>query len=403
MKYGILIGISFLIYGFYGFYVSQVDLTATKEQLALNSKSLFYDYKGVMNVHSIRSTGSGTPESVIEEAKLAGLDFLVLTEVNDFPRPVQLEGYHGKLLVFVGGEYSFLDSRIIYLSLNRAKTYSSMGAMQLHLTDLLSRSKPELKDELLILTSPYQGRYTWSGPYPPGLDGIEVVNLKEMYQRAWTSSPVSFLWSFVVLPFNVQYAFLRLFNPPDAELQLWNKLNQGDQFSYGYLGNDSTAKAIPFQKTNIRFPSHERSFLTASNHLLLRSELTGNAAKDREKIFRALKNGQFYMSIDLLADPKGFEAYVKRGSQIFPLGSRTQLKPGMQLVAQLPREPRYYYEIVVFRNGERVATTNEKEISYSIQEPGSYRVIVRVIPTYPIPDGKKWLTWIYANPFTITK
>ncbi len=32
---------------------------------------------------------------------------------------------------------------------------------------------------------------------------------------------------------------------------------------------------------------------------------------------------------------------------------------------------------------------------------GVYRVIARVFPTLTLPDGQRWITWIYSNPFYV--
>jgi hypothetical protein len=41
------------------------------------------------------------------------------------------------------------------------------------------------------------------------------------------------------------------------------------------------------------------------------------------------------------------------------------------------------------------------EIDYAITTPGVYRLEVRVIPLLPLPDAKKWIGWIYTNPFFV--
>jgi hypothetical protein len=73
----------------------------------------------------------------------------------------------------------------------------------------------------------------------------------------------------------------------------------------------------------------------------------------------------------------------------------------MKLKAHLPSEPTAFYELVVFKNGEREATSNEMDLNYTLSGPGIYRVIVRVSPFLPFPEGKKWITWIYTNNFYV--
>ncbi|MCB0412063.1 MAG: hypothetical protein KDD22_06020, partial [Bdellovibrionales bacterium] len=153
----------------------------------------------------------------------------------------------------------------------------------------------------------------------------------------------------------------------------------------------------------ISFPSYESLFAIGSNHILLRSELTGNGKADREKVLHALKAGQFYFSIDLLGNPKGFNAFIidKKSSKIYLMGSEVSLKPGMELQVRLPGAPFVPFDIDIYRNGERILTSNSHVTQLAIHEPGVYRVRVRVIPTFPLPDGKKWIPWIYSNPFYV--
>lgn len=136
--------------------------------------------------------------------------------------------------------------------------------------------------------------------------------------------------------------------------------------------------------------------------MILNSELTGSYAKDRSKILRALKRGQFYISVDILGNPKGFNVTIVDGDKTLLMGSRLPLKSGLKLKAHLGTEPSAFYEIVLLKDGIRESTSNQPELEYEIKEHGTYRVIVRVSPLLPLPDAKKWITWIYSNPFFVT-
>jgi hypothetical protein len=151
----------------------------------------------------------------------------------------------------------------------------------------------------------------------------------------------------------------------------------------------------------IKFPAYQKSFELLSNHVLLPSELNGNVARDRGKLLQAIKAGNFYLSLDMLGDPKGFIAYIQDKTQIHLMGSDLRFHRGLKLVAQLPAVPKDFYEIVVYRNGESVYISNEPILKYQIKEPGVYRILVRVSPFLPFPEGKKWFSWIYTNNFYV--
>jgi hypothetical protein len=387
-------------YLIYGLYLSQYDLRIIPKELTADHPPGFHDYKGVTNVHSTLSSGSGDIMGIIHAAQSAELDFISFTDLNIFEKPKQFEGQHGNLLVFIDGEYSYINSRLLNYFAKTNRHLQGVGQSQVLFADLLSQAKRPEDLGIFVLAHPFKPRFKWTGEYPPGLDGLEIINLKSVWQDAWIDTKLSFLWSLFVYPFNDRLALIRLFQLPEEELRLWDELSQKRRV-IGIAGTDAEAK-IAVGGTSLRFPSYETLFSLVRDHVLLRSELTGNPLTDSEKISRAIRQGQFYMSLDILAEPKGFNAYVEdQQGEISPIGSDVKLGPDMKLVVNLPQKPQVPFDTMIFRNGERMMTSNSQRTDFFIHEPGVYRVMVRVIPTFPLPDGKKWVPWIFTNPFYV--
>lgn len=389
-----------IAYFMYGFYISQVESSVIPLELKPENAPGYYDYRGVSNVLTELSNGSSTPQQVIADAKTAGLDYLVLTDRNRFGETTNVSGYHGNVLVLDEGEYSFLDSRLLLYSLNHNQLPSDSNDNSIYFTDLLTQTWSPSSDKLVVLAHPFNQGPTWTGPYPTGLDGIEILNPKSIAKKAWERSKLSVLWSFITYPFNARFAFLRLFREPSEEIGLWDKLNESRP-TWGFAGADANARAIPLANYLVKFPSYALSLSVVSNHILLPTELTGNFEKDREKIFYALKRGQFYTALDLIGNTKGFIAKIEDRDESHLMGSKIKMKKGLKLFARLPIEPKDFYEIVVIKNGEKEAISNAQELGYEIKSPGVYRVVVRVSSSLPLPDGRKWITWIYTNPFFV--
>ncbi|WP_413559131.1 hypothetical protein [Bdellovibrio sp. HCB209] len=398
-----LVALSFLVvtYFLYGFYLNQFDTSIVPRQLTAAHNSDYYDYKGVLNVHTDLTAGSASPSFVVTSAKLANLDFLIFTDLNLFNMPTSFESYHGNLMVMSAGKYSYLDSRLIYYSLVQDSIGNNLGDAQVKLSDLLSQKTGANKDSLTILAHPYKAGYSWNGEIPSGLDGFELWNLKSLSNRAWYESKLSTIWSLLLYPFNPRLSFLRLYTEPTDEIALLDKVSQERKIVV-YAGSEASARAIPLANYFIRFPSYKRSFEIMSNHVLLKSELTGSFNGDRAKIFNALKQGNFYLAMDILGDPKGFIATIDDDKQSYLMGSEIKLKKGMRLKVNLPTTPKDFFEIVIYKDGESVARINQPTAVFSIDKPGVYRVQVRVTSMLPLPDAKKWFTWIYTNPFYVT-
>lgn len=401
MKKLVFLTVFIFLYLIYGLYLAQYDLKIVPTNLSAESPNGFHDYKGVTNVHSVVSTGSGEIQQIIDAAQAAGLDFISLTDLNSFEKPMTFSGYHSNLLVFVDGEYSYLNSRLLNVLATTDKHLKGVGRSQVLFAELLSQKQRESDLGLLVLAHPLKPNYRWAGDYPEGLDGLEIINLKMVWQSAWLKEKLSFFWSLLTFPFNDQLALLRLFRAPEEEVILWDELSQ-KRHTIGLAGADADAKLALSKTLFFRYPSYQTLFSLVRNHVLLRSELTGNYASDSEKIGAAVRGGQFYMSLDILGDPKGFNATVVNDKgEVSPMGSQLTFEPGLKLQINLPQKPKVPFDVIVYRNGERVLNSNALSTSYNVQEPGVYRVMVRVIPTLPLPDGKKWIPWIYANPIYV--
>ncbi|MFN7263114.1 MAG: hypothetical protein ACK5RO_04950 [Pseudobdellovibrionaceae bacterium] len=384
----------------YGFYLSQTNLSVVPRELSREVPLGFYDYRGVINVRSNLSNGSSSPQEIISDAKNAGLDFLILTDRNQYDVATSAATYSSNLLVLTEGEYSFLDSRLMYISSSKEIRPESSADANIFFADLLSQRSTEKRDSLLVMAHPFNPQLTWTGSIPTGMDGLEVLNPRSISQKAWLRSKADVMLSLLVYPFNPRYSFLRLFREPSQELALWDQVSQERRF-LAFAGSDASARAIPLTDYLIKFPAYQKSFELLSNHVLLPSELNGNVARDRGKLLQAIKAGNFYLSLDMLGDPKGFIAYIQDKTQIHLMGSDLRFHRGLKLVAQLPAVPKDFYEIVVYRNGESVYISNEPILKYQIKEPGVYRILVRVSPFLPFPEGKKWFSWIYTNNFYV--
>lgn len=356
-----------------------------------------------MNIHSNLSIGSEPLSVILTEAKKAENKFIMLTDLNPQVKSPD-DSYLQNVGVLQGAKYGYKDSRLIYYSTKEKNLGLKAGESQLMLSDQLSQSNTKNADSLIVLAHPYRnGEYTWKGELPDGLDGIEIANLKSLAQRSWNYSKLSTVWSILLYPFNPKLALMRLFQEPTEEIMLFDQVSQKRKL-VAFQGAEASARAIPLADWLVKFPSYERVLSISSNHLLLTSELSGNMNSDKTKILAGLKSGQFYICFDALGDPKGFEAYLldETKQKKYSMGSSVKSAQDMKFYFKLPVEPTSFYEVVLYKNGERLDTLNTFEGLFPVQGPGVYRIQVRISPRFPLPDAIKWLTWIYTNNFYIT-
>lgn len=387
----------FLVYTFIGFiaYQASFPIVSSKHGV-LNNK--FYDYAGITHVHTESSTGSGTLDEVISAAATTNCHFLVITDLNNGLDLEEVNGYRKNVLVIRGGEYSFLSGHILGYDLPDNTNLRGPGQNQIFFNERLNQKKENPGDGFLIAAHPFLPHQSWTDMSFPGLHGMEVLNLDSIWSYALEKYPLSVFWSILILPFNSDLAYLRLFDDASRELRVWDQQLSTRSF-VGFAGNDTRANVIPYPGETYKIPSYQQSFKLLKNHVILASELTGSYREDREKIMGALKAGSFYMSLDVIGNPSGFYFLAEQNRKEYLLGRTVKLSQG-PIILSIDLgidEMTAPFEVNLFRDGQKIHTSNTTKTRFEVNKAGSYRVEVRVIPTLPVPDGKKWIPWIYTN------
>jgi hypothetical protein len=379
----------------------RIDINVRSPIVAKYSSKHFFDYAGTLNVHSEKSTGTGGWSEIAAQAKAAGLDFIVLTDSNDFTPPLQKQGYIDDVLIIVGGEYGFVDYSLLNFGFENTNHLKGRGRSEVVFNEILSTKKSSPSEGVFVLAHPFKPGYQRPDPFPLGLDGIEIYNLKSIWQNAWLNKRSTFLWALFLYPISVEWAFTRIFvTYQRPEFGYWDQVAR-HQKVLGYAGADADARAkMPWGRP-LAIPSYQTSFSILKNHVLLRSELTGSGDQDRGKILQALKSGSFYMSFDLIGDPTGFECYVlTKEGRIISMGESVSSSLGAKLVVELPEKPLKDFEVIVTKDGQTLLTSTSLKTEVDISTPGTYRASVRVRLQFPF-EGRRWVDWITTNPFWI--
>ncbi|WP_338865318.1 CehA/McbA family metallohydrolase [Myxococcus stipitatus] len=110
-----LFGLVVLVLGICGFFTVPASLTDYPVVLPKEGEPRWA--RGAFHVHSTRSDGRGSPLAVARAAKAAGLDFVVLTDHNDFtpPAPTWVDG----VLLVPGVEISTSAGHLVAFGMER--------------------------------------------------------------------------------------------------------------------------------------------------------------------------------------------------------------------------------------------------------------------------------------------
>lgn len=388
----LFLALTFVMVSFavYGFYISQFEIRVVPPQTGQpGEKTTFlYDYKIALDVYSHLSSGSGNALTIAEEAKKARLNFVLISDTNSY-YDLDTDKYLFGVGVLSGSKVVQENRQFIYYSSTKKDFFTKSA-----------NDFAEDSDALIIETHKINAPYEVAELNKLKFDGLEVLNFKSIAQKSWIDSRLSTIWSILCYPFNPRLALTRLYKEPSAELAVFDQLSQLRKVSF-FMGAEATARAIPFADWLIKFPSYEMSFNIASQHVFLTSELTGDITNDSQKVLEALKRGHSYVAFDALGDATGFESYIIENRKKLLTGDEINFTKNLRLYYKLPVEPIPFYEVILFKNGQRVDHLNTFEGLFSIDSPGVYRIQVRLSPTFPLPDATKWIPWIYTNNFYV--
>lgn len=382
-----------VIYLSYGLIISQVNIKPPSSGKVKNTLQKYFDYKGVINVHSQEGAGQGTIPEIIKSAYEAQLDFIIFTENTFSESSKSNDRYEENILVLNGREYSYLKSRLMLIDPKfDFSQVKNAGDAHLFLSDYLEQNR----DGFVILKHPTKSGYEWEGEFAKGIDAIEIISLRSHWRESWDLSKWNFISSLLMYPFNSEYAFLNIYQDPKKNLKLWYEISQNRKI-IGLIGSDAKSKLKIFGDNFLRFPTYKQLFQLSSNHLILNSELTGQLQSDSQKVFEALSEGQFYFSLDFLGDPKGFNFYAKlKDGRTKLMGSEIQNSKSIEICFDKPDLNLTRSWALIYLNGKKIHSFSESSC-FQTQEPGNYNLIYYRKIKRPWPFRSLTVPWIYSN------
>jgi hypothetical protein len=172
-------------------------------------------------------------------------------------------------------------------------------------------------------------------------------------------------------------------HPPARNLAEWDRLGARRRV-VGIGGIDAHQIGVRVAgRVPLRLMAYRRSFSFLRTHVLLDGPLTGDAARDRDRLYAALRAGRCYLAMDRLAPARGF----RFGGEGVAMGEEVEARP-LALHARLPRAA----DVTLLHDGQPVARDHAAELAHRVEEPGVYRVAA-TLPAHGRPR-----TWILSNP-----
>jgi hypothetical protein len=336
----------------------------------------------VIHVHSTYSDGTASVPELLEEARNAGVEGLLLTDHDTLAaRRDGWEGDHDGVFLLVGLEVSPKEGHYLAFGLEEPIDHRRLSPAEIatavraagavgFAAHPFSRGGHMLAHSLARRIVRPHG---WDAlDQDGGVDGLELWSVLTDAAEAWRTPAEAVRWM-------RQPEAAVAVGPPAHHLAVWDWLSARRRVP-AIGGLDDHQRGVRF-RGRVRSPvPHWRTFNLLRTHLLCDRPLIGEVEADRQTIIRALREGAAWLHCPIVAPAEGcrFWAESPDGSTI-EMGAEGAAEPSV-LRLRLPRSA----DVKVVRDGELIQAESAAQLDLEISEPGAYRVEARA-------DGRFWL------------
>lgn len=358
----------------------------------------FHHYKGIFHVLTTYS-GADIDYPGLKQT-VADYDFVITTEKNSYESRIR-------------GEGGFYDSLTILPEIQVSLPGDSGWFASLDVPDFTSVSHGDRFD----LYSPREN---------PFADGFNVALYSDHPDMGWTSADSSVqsveIWNFesgwrnMFSPFFSVTSFLlsdhlpwllnKFMTYPESGIKWINRPTAEPLVLIGGSGAIEPKKWLGIW--NVQFPSYPSVIKTSVLHLLTEPSLTHSAYQNTLVINHAIREGQFFVSNDLLAPADGFRTWMTIRGKSY---TNIHLHADPDSAIWSMRIPKTESELILrlFKNGSVWKEfENPADQNILIENDGSYRAEVWQIrkPWYGFllfwRDNADWaLPWIFTQNYRI--
>ena len=342
-----------------------------------------YVYKGAIHIHTKLSDGTGDLKTVVNAAKKAGLDWIIITDHNYYDTD---EGIFDGIYVIKGEEISPHDSNH-YLALGINKNIEPENNPQIYVDKVREQGGfgfAAHPDEGTIVdengkiyhrkNSHHCIPWTDKNIKP---DGIEIWNWFSNWADNYNDKNI----------FTIAYSFLfrhKIVNSPSKiTLDWWDKLNNETENIVPAIGG-TDAHALKYFPVTV-FP-YETCFKTVNNIISLPEELSKDFEVAKHQILNALKNGNNIITNRHICKelPK---IYVTTSANTYYCGNNIELDNN----CCLHFEANQVMKVCLMYNGKELKKYTSDKFIHTITKSGKYRLEV----------SYKNKGYLYTNPFNV--
>ncbi len=325
-------------------------------------KKQFFNYLGAIHIHTKLSDGTGDINSISKAAKKAGLNWIIITDHNNFDIK---EGFYNGVCVIKGEEISPCSSNH-YIALDIKNLINPSDDTQKFVDEVRAQggfgfaAHPDEADNRKNKAHPI--KWTNKSVIP---DGIEIWNWFSDWADDYDETNI----------FKIAYSYFfrhKLIQGPHKEtLKWWDELNKkSENIIPAIAGVDAHALKISKYIIPIKIFPYKDCFKTLTNIITLENEIPKDFESQKKLILSSIKNGNNLM----------INRHIKNEIPLIHVENKT-------IIVKLSTKA----EIKIIQNGTQIFTENTKNLKFPIDENAKYRIEIYL----------KNQPWIFSNQISI--
>ena len=324
---------------------------------------------GSYHIHTKRSDGTGTPDTIAAAAARAGLQFVILTDHGNATRPPDPPQYLHGVLTIDAVEISTADGHVVALGLSSAAPFPLAGEGRDVIEDVHrlggwtviahpDSPKPDLRWR------------TWNVPY----DAIEWLNI----DSEWRDETPAHLAGTALRYFvRGPETIASLFQRPAQTLRRWDAAARFRAVT-GLAAVDAHAR-LPWRTrhegvqgdTLVALPSYVQTFRTIAQAAILDRPLSGDASIDSRLVLSALRAGRAFSAVTAYGAPAALTFVATQNGATAQMGGYLHIgaPASFQSIVNDPAA-----RVALLHNGAQVAAGRGQVDFTGEVSAGGYRI-----------------------------
>ena len=354
-------------------------------------KARLHDLACAVHLHSDYSDGTATIPELMEAARIAGRDVVLLTDHDTLgAKDDGHEGWHGSVLLGVGVEVTPRAGHFLAFGLKKKIKHKGMAEAEIPVAVAEAGgfgfvAHPWSKGARLLERYGFAIKgglnHGWKDLNSDAIAGVELWSLTTDASEDWRG-PVDAI-RYMSRP------EAQLDGPRPEDLEAWDQICQTRRF-VAIGGLDAHQHGIRVRGRLLSPMKNARYFGLLSTYVSLTEAPKGgeHGEADLELVYDALREGRCYLSVDAIAPGRGFRFWAESQDGAQAMMGEEHPAGRWTLRASVPEAAR----LVLLRNGSPVAEANGTGLEHEATEPGSYRIEAHR------HWRKRERPWIYSNP-----